>query len=49
MVQENEAKETREEIKVDREIKDKLKHPTKIGSPSLPNTGEVKSNGGSNE
>jgi len=46
MVQENDAKDTREEIKVDREIKDKLKNPTKIGSTSLPNTGLEMNNGG---
>jgi hypothetical protein len=49
MVQENDAKETREDIKVNREIKDKLKNPTKISSPILPNTETVKSTGGNNE
>ena len=43
MINENEAKETREEIKEKRIIKDKLKNPTKISSPSLPNTEAVKS------
>ena len=48
MVQENDAKDTREEIKEKRNIKDKLKNPTKISSTSLPNTEPETSTGGSN-
>ena len=46
MIQENDAGRTRDDIKTDRVIKDKIKNPTKISSPSLPNTEQDVSNGG---
>lgn len=46
MVQENSAKETREDIKRDRDVKEKLRNPTRISSPVLPNTGAEMSAGG---
>jgi hypothetical protein len=47
MVQEQESKEVRSNIVNDRVIKDKLRNPTKIDSPSLPNTEAEMSMGGS--
>lgn len=38
MQQEQDAKEVREVIKLEKNIKEKLKNPTQIDSPSLPNT-----------
>lgn len=46
MLNENKAKNTREEIKVARRIKEKVTNPTKIDSPVLPNTETEMSNGG---
>lgn len=38
MQQEQDSKKTREKIVINRQIKNKGKNPTKIDSPSLPNT-----------
>lgn len=46
MQNENKAQDTRKDLKVKRDVRDKLSNPTKIDSPSLPNTGREKSDGG---
>jgi len=47
MIQEQEAKEVRENIKQEKQVNGKLKNPLKIDSPSLPNTEVEMSMGGS--
>jgi hypothetical protein len=48
MLQENEAQKTREDIKTEKQIKEKQRNPYKIDSPSLPNTEAEMSVGGRN-
>jgi len=47
MIQENEAKKVRENIKQEKQISGKINNPLKIDSPSLPNTEAEMSMGGS--
>ena len=48
MVQENDAQKTREDLKTEKKIQEKINNPFKIDSPSLPNTEVEMSYGGRN-